>query len=245
VVVSRSIVALPEPPEVAEGNPIHGDEVAAQVGYDGALVSGVHTYGWATDAVVDALGEAWLDHGWADVFLKRPVYEGERITTTVDDDGALITANWETFREGTRQRHRLALDARLARGDEQLEMKQTAAALEIFQEAVEFAPDSAEAVAGLVITYLSRNDPDAALGALSTNRSLFEGRRAGAVLRAESLSTAGRVEEAEAVMAGSQSPAPPRDAISASSSRAAASRRSCSVERRTRRVPNVPCRLKG
>ena len=92
MVVTRSIVALPEPPEVAEGNPIHGDEVAAQVGYEGALVSGVHTYGWASDAVVDALGEGWLDHGWIDVSLRRPLYEGERITTTVDGDGGLRTA---------------------------------------------------------------------------------------------------------------------------------------------------------
>lgn len=82
--VTRSMVALPEPPEVAEGNPIHGDEVAAEVGYDGALVSGVHTIGWASDAAVDAFGEAWLDRGWYDLSLKRPLYEGERITTTVD-----------------------------------------------------------------------------------------------------------------------------------------------------------------
>lgn len=90
--VTRSIVALAEPPEVAEANPIHGDEVAARVGYDGALVSGVHTYGWATEAVVAALGEGWLDHGWIDVSLRRPLYEGERITTSVDDDGTLRTA---------------------------------------------------------------------------------------------------------------------------------------------------------
>lgn len=92
MVVTRSIVALPEPPEVAEANPIHGGEVAAQVGYNGALVSGVHTIGWATDAVVDALGESWLDHGWADISLRRPLYEGERITTFVEDDGTFRTA---------------------------------------------------------------------------------------------------------------------------------------------------------
>ncbi len=87
MVVTRSVVALPEPPEVAEGNPIHGDEVAAEVGYRGALVSGVHTYGWASDAIIDALGEGWLDRGWIDVSLRRPLYEGERVTTSVDDDG--------------------------------------------------------------------------------------------------------------------------------------------------------------
>jgi hypothetical protein len=88
---TTTVVALPEPAEVAEANPIHGDEVAAQVGYRGALVSGVHTYGWASDAVVAALGEGWLDRGWADVSFRRPLYEGERITTTVDDDGNLRT----------------------------------------------------------------------------------------------------------------------------------------------------------
>ncbi|MDH4146188.1 MAG: MaoC/PaaZ C-terminal domain-containing protein, partial [Acidimicrobiia bacterium] len=88
---TTTFVALSEPPEVAAGNPIHGDEVAAQVGYQGALVSGVHTYGWATEAVIEALGEGWLDRGWADVSFRRPLYEGERITTTVDDDGNLST----------------------------------------------------------------------------------------------------------------------------------------------------------
>lgn len=89
---TTSVIALPEPAEVAAANPIHGDEVAAQVGYQGALVSGVHTYAWATDAVVLALGEGWLERGWADLSLRRPLYEGERITTVVDDDGNLRTA---------------------------------------------------------------------------------------------------------------------------------------------------------
>ena len=89
---TTTFVALTEPAEVAEANPIHGDTVAAQVGYQGALVSGVHTYAWATEAAVAGLGEAWLDRGWADIWLRRPLYEGERITTIVEDDGRLTTA---------------------------------------------------------------------------------------------------------------------------------------------------------
>ena len=38
----------------------------------GALVAGIHTYGWACEAIIDALGEGWLDDGWADVVLPPP-----------------------------------------------------------------------------------------------------------------------------------------------------------------------------
>ena len=41
-------VAVPDPPETIEANPIHGAAGAAAAGYAGALVAGVHTYGWAT-----------------------------------------------------------------------------------------------------------------------------------------------------------------------------------------------------
>ena len=84
-------VAVPDPPETIEANPIHGSAGAAAAGYAGALVAGVHTYGWATAAVLDAFGDRWLSDGWADVAYRRPVYDGDELVTTatpVADDGS-------------------------------------------------------------------------------------------------------------------------------------------------------------
>jgi hypothetical protein len=76
-------IAIPDPPETIDANPIHGADGAAAAGYAGALVAGVHTYGWATAAVLDALGDRWLEDGWADVAYRRPVFDGEELVTTV------------------------------------------------------------------------------------------------------------------------------------------------------------------
>jgi acyl dehydratase len=75
-------IAVPDPPETIEANPIHGAAGAAAAGYAGALVAGVHTYGWATAAVLDAFGDRWLEDGWADVAYRRPVYDGDELVTT-------------------------------------------------------------------------------------------------------------------------------------------------------------------
>ena len=79
-------IAVPDPPETIEANPIHGAAGAAAAGYAGALVAGVHTYGWATAAVLDAFGDRWLDDGWADVSYRRPVYDGDELVTTATRD---------------------------------------------------------------------------------------------------------------------------------------------------------------
>ena len=81
-VVTRK-VAIADPPDTIEANPIHGAVGAARLGYAGALVAGIHTYGWATAAVLDLYGDAWLERGWGDVVLRRPVYPGDELTTTV------------------------------------------------------------------------------------------------------------------------------------------------------------------
>jgi acyl dehydratase len=70
---------------VAIANPIHADDGAAGAGYAGALVAGVRTYGWVAEAVVEALGPEWLDHGWADVTLRRPLFAGDVVTIAVGD----------------------------------------------------------------------------------------------------------------------------------------------------------------
>jgi hypothetical protein len=81
--VTRSITATPDPPPVGIANPIHAEDGAGSAGYAGALVAGVRTYGWVAEAVIEALGPGWLDDGWADVTLRRPLYAGDLVTITV------------------------------------------------------------------------------------------------------------------------------------------------------------------
>ncbi len=64
------------------GNAIHDDDAARDLGYEKALVAGVTTYGYALRQVVAALGEPWLRRGTLDVRLRRPAYEGDRLTVT-------------------------------------------------------------------------------------------------------------------------------------------------------------------
>ena len=45
-------------------NPIHSTEVAKAYGFAGPLVGGVTVWGWATDTILEALGEEWLEDGW-------------------------------------------------------------------------------------------------------------------------------------------------------------------------------------
>lgn len=81
---TKTIVATPDPPPTGIPNPIHAADGAAGAGYQGALVAGVRTYGWVAEATLEALGPQWLDDGWADVTLRRPLFEGETVTVTVD-----------------------------------------------------------------------------------------------------------------------------------------------------------------
>jgi hypothetical protein len=77
------ITATADPPPVGIPNPIHDADGAGGAGYAGALVAGVRTYGWVVEAVVELLGEEWLERGWADVTLRRPLYADELVTVTV------------------------------------------------------------------------------------------------------------------------------------------------------------------
>ncbi len=75
-------------------NPIHATGYAQRYGFRGALVGGVTVWGWATPAIVEAAGEAWLDHGWSEFAFRQPTYPGDRLDIRVRpdqsrDDGAL------------------------------------------------------------------------------------------------------------------------------------------------------------
>lgn len=78
-------VAIEDPPEIRRANPIHA-EGATAYGYERAIVAGLSSYGWAAAALVEVLGEGWLDRGWADMVFRRPVFAGDELTTTATLD---------------------------------------------------------------------------------------------------------------------------------------------------------------
>lgn len=84
-------VATPDPPPKGVPNPIHDADGASSAGYQGALVAGVRTYGWAVQAVVGSAGDAWLGHGWVDFSLRRPLFATEQVTIDADD-GVFVAA---------------------------------------------------------------------------------------------------------------------------------------------------------
>lgn len=97
--IERSITAFLDGEDSLEiDNIIHSTEGAAQFGFQGALVGGVTVYSWAIPALIDGLGEDWLDSGWIDFRLRRPVYPGDEITTRVTptDDGVEFSMSKES-----------------------------------------------------------------------------------------------------------------------------------------------------
>ena len=64
-------------------NPIHSTAVANAYGFKGPLVGGVTVWGWCVRAVMEALGDGWLDDGWAEVNFRQPVYPGDSLTIRV------------------------------------------------------------------------------------------------------------------------------------------------------------------
>lgn len=87
-IVERTITAFLDGDDSLEiGNIIHSTAGAARYGYTGPLVGGTTVYSWSAAALVEALGEAWLDEGWAEFQLRKPVYPDEVITTRVTANG--------------------------------------------------------------------------------------------------------------------------------------------------------------
>ncbi|MBM3139106.1 MAG: hypothetical protein FJZ92_02540 [Chloroflexi bacterium] len=84
----RIVAFLDGPDSLNIGNVIHSTEGAKQYGYSGALVGGVTVYGWATPAILEALGDGWLDRGWAEIAFRHPTYPGDELMIRVEGDGA-------------------------------------------------------------------------------------------------------------------------------------------------------------
>jgi acyl dehydratase len=68
-------------------NAIHSTEGAREYGYQAALVGGATVFGWATPAILDALGDSWLDRGWAEVTFRRPTYPGDELIVRLMPSG--------------------------------------------------------------------------------------------------------------------------------------------------------------
>ncbi|MCZ6871605.1 MAG: MaoC/PaaZ C-terminal domain-containing protein [Gammaproteobacteria bacterium] len=88
----RMTAFMDNPDAPRPGNPIHSTGGAKAYGYEGALVGGASVYGWAVRTIVEALGEVWLDEGWAEVQFRRPVYPGDELDISVADDGVFNIA---------------------------------------------------------------------------------------------------------------------------------------------------------
>ena len=83
-IVERTITAFLDGDDSIEiNNIIHSTEGAARYGYTGPLVGGTTVYSWSIAALIEALGETWLDEGWIEFQLRKPVYPNEIITTSV------------------------------------------------------------------------------------------------------------------------------------------------------------------
>ena len=113
------VTATPDPPPTGIRNPIHDAEGADGAGYTGALVAGVRTYGWAAQTIVRALGDGWLDSGWADVSLRRPLFAGEEVTVTMTPpERAGSTDAWTlTCRASGQGGDRVVLDGSAGSGE--------------------------------------------------------------------------------------------------------------------------------
>ncbi len=71
-------------PEIS--NPIHSTEVAKAYGFSGPLVGGVTVWGWATDTILEALGEEWLKLGWAEYSFRQPTMPGDEMLIRATED---------------------------------------------------------------------------------------------------------------------------------------------------------------
>ena len=70
-------------------NAIHHDDVAARLGFGGGLVPGVGLFAYLVAPAVEAFGGDWLGHGRLEARFEKPVYDGEEVTASLLDDGAV------------------------------------------------------------------------------------------------------------------------------------------------------------
>jgi hypothetical protein len=68
-------------------NKIHDDAVARELGFRGGLVPGVDVYAYLCHLPAERWGQAWLERGTISARFDAPVYDGDEVTVTAEDDG--------------------------------------------------------------------------------------------------------------------------------------------------------------
>lgn len=76
-------------------NRMHDDTVAQTYGFRGGLVPGVDVWAYMTRPCVERWGVDFLTSGRMHARFRSPVYDGEVVTVSLDDDGALVAAGPE------------------------------------------------------------------------------------------------------------------------------------------------------
>lgn len=64
-------------------NAMHRDEGAAEYGFNGGLVPGITLLAYACESLRGALGEPWLQNGYARLVYRRPIYDRDAISVEV------------------------------------------------------------------------------------------------------------------------------------------------------------------
>lgn len=71
-------------------NRIHSDEIAARLGFQGALVPGVAVYGHLVHPLVMRFGQRWLREASSSVRFLKPAYDNDRLVlSSAEADGNL------------------------------------------------------------------------------------------------------------------------------------------------------------
>lgn len=79
--------AINEPGSV---NPVHDDEFARRLGFQGGLVPGATVYGYVAVVPERHWGDAWRSAGTMSARFLQPFYDGEEVTVTaVESEGGL------------------------------------------------------------------------------------------------------------------------------------------------------------
>ena len=72
-------------------NKIHDDAVARKFGFTGALVPGVDVYAYMMHLPVAQWGRAFLERGASECKFTSPVYDGDEVELSADEDGGVLT----------------------------------------------------------------------------------------------------------------------------------------------------------